>query len=206
MSNRQRAFKIVLIAALSSATITPGPGTVRAQSALPEIDCLIEPNALINISSPVPGVLESIEVERAELVDAGQVLASLRADVERASVALARARSEMRSQIESSRTSLEFGRRKLERTEELWEKQAIPFHEKDEVETDVLLAEARLNEALENRKVARLEIDRTTAQLNMKIIRSPVRSVVTERLRSPGEYVDKEPSSGSRNSIPSRSK
>jgi len=158
-----------------------------------DLDCLIEPHAVVEVASPVPGLLESVEVERSDVVEAGQVVARLEADVEEANVALARARAESLAEIESRRTNLEFVRRRLERLRELYDRNAIPFHEVDEVETEMHMAESELRKAEENRQLARLELRRVAAQLEMRTIRSPVRSVVVERLKSPGEYVENEP-------------
>jgi cobalt-zinc-cadmium efflux system membrane fusion protein len=57
--------------------------TMPARAAQPQA-CLIEPQAIAEIGSPVIGVVEALRVERGDRVTKGQVLAVLRADVERA--------------------------------------------------------------------------------------------------------------------------
>ena len=53
---------------------------------VPEIDCLIEPNMMIELSSPVSGVLDSISVDRSDAVKKGQIVARLKSDVEQVKV------------------------------------------------------------------------------------------------------------------------
>ena len=57
-----------------------GPDQAVAQP-LPELDCLLEPSAVVSVSSQVPGVLESVTVERAQLVEAGDEVAALKTRV-----------------------------------------------------------------------------------------------------------------------------
>jgi membrane fusion protein, multidrug efflux system len=127
-----------------------------------ELDGLLEPNEKVAVSSQVPGILDEILVERGDRVQPGQVLARLKSGVEKAAVALAEAR-------------VDFGRRKAVRNEELYKKQLISNHEKDELETEIQLARLELREAEE--------------RLNLRTIASPIQGVVVERLHAPGDYV-----------------
>ncbi len=127
-----------------------------------ELDGLLEPNEKVAVSSQTPGILDEVLVERGDLVEPGQVLARLKSGVEKAAVALAEAR-------------VEFGQRKAVRNEELFKKQLISNHEKDELETDIQLARLELREAQE--------------RLNLRTIASPIQGVVVERLHAPGDYV-----------------
>ncbi|MEW6079747.1 MAG: efflux RND transporter periplasmic adaptor subunit [Thermodesulfobacteriota bacterium] len=123
---------------------------------------LIEASEVIEVSSQVPGIIENVAVERGDRIQQGQVLATLKADVEKAQVELANAR-------------LEFGRRKVLRNEELYQKQLISIHEKDEMETEVHVMAIQLRDAQE--------------RLNLRTILSPVDGVVVERHLGPGEYI-----------------
>ena len=127
-----------------------------------EFDGLLEPSELVEISSQVPGVLDEVVVERGQRVAEGQVLTRLKSELARVAVDLARAR-------------VEFARRRMDRNEELFLKQLISNDERDELETSVQLAE--------------LELAEVTERLKLRTIRSPVRGVVVERSKSPGEYV-----------------
>lgn len=166
--------------------------TAAAQP-LPALDCVIKPYVVTEVGTPVAGVIDSLEVERNDLVEVGDVVARLKSDVEQATVALAKARAEVNGRVESRRAALAFGERKFKRTDELYVKHAVPFHLKDEAETDARIAKLKLQEAKEEKLVAQLEYQRSVEMLNQRTIRSPISGVVVERLAFPGEFVDDKP-------------
>lgn len=158
-----------------------------------EYDCVIQPNEVVELSSAVPGIIETIAVDRSDPVEQGQVVASLKDGVEQALVALARQKAGFTGEIESKRTSLEFARRKQQRTNQLYKKKAVPFHVLDEAQTEAVLAAAELRQAQQNKHLAELELKRATETLELRSVRSPISGVVVERLQSPGEYVEDKP-------------
>lgn len=160
------------------------PMTIHAD----ELDCLIEPHEVVNLSSPVEGVLEKVYVDRGAIVKKGQVVAQLESNLEHATVTLARARAEMDAAIKSSEERLAFSVLKLTRSEKLLEKQLISVAELDEAQTEKRLAEMALLNAVDNKRLAELELDRATVALSRHTIRSPITGVVVERFLSPGEY------------------
>jgi membrane fusion protein, multidrug efflux system len=129
-------------------------------------DGMIEPYLTVKLSSQVPGILENVAVERGDVVKKGQIVATLRAGVERADV-------------EQARVQVEFSKRKLIRNQELFAKEHISAQEKDEIETDIKKGEALLQEA--------------TEKLEMRNIRSTVDGVVVKRELAAGEYVGDKP-------------
>jgi len=137
-------------------------GSALAQTPL---SCLVEPMRIVNVGSSNDGVLAEVLVERGDIVKAGQVLARLTTGVEKAAVELARARAE-------------FGRRKVERNEELFRKHLISANDRDEMVTEQRIAEAQLL--------------RDEEQLKLRTIASPLTGVVVERFLSPGEQVRQE--------------
>jgi len=133
---------------------------------LPPLEGIVEPNDFVQFSSQVPGILEEVTVDRGDQIHRGQVLAHLKSGVMIATVKVAEAR-------------VEFGERKAARNSELYKKQLISIHDKDELETEIQLAQLELNEARE--------------RLALRTIISTVDGVVVERTGSPGEYVGEEP-------------
>ncbi len=131
-----------------------------------ELECLIEPYEEVAFSSQVHGILEEVAVERGDMIKKDQVLARLKSGVEEAAV-------------ESARARVEFGKRKALRNEDLYQKKLISIHEKDEIETEIQMAELQLLEALE--------------KLKMRTIRSTIDGIVVERFLAPGEYVGEDP-------------
>ena len=56
-------------------------------------DCLIEPKMSVLVGAPIQGIIDTLEVERNDLVEAGQVVATLRSEVEVAAMEHARVRA-----------------------------------------------------------------------------------------------------------------
>jgi RND family efflux transporter MFP subunit len=158
-----------------------------------EFDGLIEPYRVVQVGSAVPGVIDSVSVDRGDMVKKDQVLATLQSGVEKATVALARAKAEMEATIKAKQEALEFAERKLERNKDLYSQKALPDQQWDEVETQRLLAEHDLTEALDNKQLARLELKRAIEVVERMNIRSPLNGVVVERFLHPGEYVEDQP-------------
>ena len=127
-----------------------------------EMECLVEPSLVVNLGSPVEGTLSEVLVERGSDVRQGQAVARLHAAVETANLNLRRAQ-------------LEYGERKLQRNEDLFKKELVSASEKDELSTQVRLAE--------------LEVRQAEAIVNLRTITSPVTGVVVERYLAPGDRV-----------------
>ena len=84
----------------------PAEASSFEYSPIPAVDCVINPNQVVDLASPVPGVIDRLHVERSQQVRAGQVVAQLDAGVERANVDLALYRSRIQSEISVGKTNL----------------------------------------------------------------------------------------------------
>ena len=157
------------------------------------LDGLIEPSLIVNVGTSVPGVLKTVDVERGDMVKEGQILARLRSGVERATMELARARSELEATINERQARVDFAVRKQERYKELYKKKVIPFEKMDEAKTDSIMALMDLEEAREELRLAELELNRSIEVFKRMTIYSPISGVVMERFLSPGEYVEDQP-------------
>lgn len=156
-----------------------------------EFEGVIEPSRVINLGGAgVPGILESVNVDRGDYVKKGQIVASLQAGVERATMELAKFRAEMEAGIKAKEANLNFYLRKKQMNEELYKKQVLPFSQMDEIETNKVIAEWQLKEAIENKKLAELEYKRALEAYNRMSIKSPINGIVIERFLSPGEYIE----------------
>lgn len=167
------------------------PWCAQAQSQ--EFDGLIEPRMVVNVGSGVFGIIDTVTVDRGDMVKTGQVVATLQSGVERATMELARTKAEMEATIKGKKEELEFAKRKQERIRDLYEKKALPFHEWDDVETKRVIAEFQLAEAIENKRLADMELKRATEVVRRMTIKSPVTGVVVERYLCPGEYIENKP-------------
>lgn len=176
-----------LIACLLMAT----PHQVMA--AIEGYDCLIQPNLMVDVSSAVEGVVDSVHIERSDVVEKDQLLVELESGVEIAAVNKARARSKMEGELNARRSSLEFAQRRLSRINRLHKKGLLPSHDLDEAQTQVRLAKAELHKAEDEQQLAALELQRAEEALKLRRIRSPFQGVVVERYKSLGESVEDKP-------------
>jgi membrane fusion protein (multidrug efflux system) len=179
------ASVLVMAGLLAGAALAAGPPAAFKPEAIPyaplrpgivqsgnagkrlgdEMECLVEPHLVSSVGSPVEGTLAEVLVDRGAVVEKGQVVARLNSAVEAATVNLKAAQED-------------FGKRKVERNEELYKKQLISANEKDELETQT--------------RIASLEHKQQQEVLAQRTIRSPLDGVVVERLLSPGERVGNE--------------
>ena len=109
------------------------------QASTQDLNCLIQPFVVITITTPVGGLLETVQVDRGDLVKEGQILATLDTSIERATGSVQHAQAE-----------------------------------------------------LSNRRLADLELQRTSAEVALRTIKSPVNGVVVERFMHPGEFPKQE--------------
>lgn len=155
-------------------------------------DCVLYPTLTVKVGSPVASIIERIDVDRGDLVKAGQIIARLNSSVEAASVALAQEKADDQSDIEASEAKVEFTKGDFERQEELQQRQATSGKLHDQAKADFLIAQQQLALAQVNHRVAQLELQKARAELDQRIIRSPIDGIVTKRGLGPGEFVDQD--------------
>ncbi len=137
-----------------------------AEKPLATLGCMLEPSQKVAVSSPVAGVLDEVGVKRGDTVRQGDLLFQLKAGVEHEQVALAKAKAD-------------FAQRKAERNQALYKDDILTMHERDEIETELLLAKTELR--LREEEAA------------LRTVKSPISGVVVNRLNTKGEYVNVEP-------------
>ena len=164
-----------------------------ASAAQPPLRCVIEPDRVTEVGTAVIGVVESIHVERGDFVRQGQLLAQLRANVERASVSAASVRAQADADIQAANANFEFQKQKLARTEELMQKKFVSAQALDQVRAETSVAEQKVAQAREQRRVAREELELANAQLGLRSIRAPFSGVIADRYVNVGERVEVKP-------------
>jgi len=202
---RCAAAALTLAAALPLAAQTGAPSPATRPAAAPvatppdpatllrSLDCMIQPHQVVQVGSPVAGVIERIDVDRGERVTRGQVLAQLAANVERAALAVARERSQQSGEVATAAGSRELAQRELLRASELQGQEFVSQAYLDKARAEAQVAGGRSTQAEERRRLAQREVELASAQLSQRTIRSPIDGVVVERYMSPGEYVEQKP-------------
>lgn len=166
---------------------------LAAPLAAAPLDCMIQPHQVVQLGSPGVGVIESISVDRGDLVTRGQPLARLNAGVERAALAVARERARQQGEVIVADSARTLADREYQRATELHAQNFVSGTYLDKSKAEAEMAEGRAGLAEERRKLATRELELAAAQLEQRTIRSPIDGVVVERYLSPGEYIDQKP-------------
>ncbi|MPZ43633.1 MAG: efflux RND transporter periplasmic adaptor subunit [Betaproteobacteria bacterium] len=186
-SVRHRCDMRAAMKRLSVVLVLAGAG-LHATAA--EFDCVIEPKQVIELRSPLEGLIDRMNVDRGDFVRKGQEVAVLDTSVEQIQAAIAKQRSQMEGAVIAGKSRVEFSSSKARRIEELHRDKFMSEQARDEAATEKALAEAELRDASDNRMLAKLEYQRQQEIIRLKTIRSPIAGVVTERILHPGEFAE----------------
>ena len=169
------------------------PRSDAAGEVLSDLDCVVEPSAVVDLGPAVPGRLHETRYDRSDFVAAGTLLARLESGVEEVAVAIAEQVASSETAVELRAATSAFGARTLTRNERLAAESSVSAQALDQVRTEAGIAALQLRQEREGQTLARLELERARAQLARREIRSPIDGSVVERFRETGEYVDAEP-------------
>jgi RND family efflux transporter MFP subunit len=177
-----------LILALA-VTVVPHIPALAAGISADVSNCLVKPRRVIQLGSPVFGALSNVYVDRGDVVKKDQVLARLNSTVEEMQVALDKFRATNTTQIEAAKVDLAWNQRELDRRRQLAGNMFSKANDIDEYITKVDQDQLAIRKAQADLETAKLEAARSDAQLQLKILTSPVNGVVTEIKLSPGEFI-----------------
>lgn len=177
-----RACGLALVAALVSGSAAAQPIAQR------RFDCVVEPQQVVKLSSQATGLITRLDVDRGDVIRKGQVLGTLSDEVERANLALARARATNDHDIAGGQARLAYLQRKSGRASQLVTGNLVSRNTSEEAEAEMKVAENQLRLAVLNHQVAQLEVAQAEALLRQRALVSPIDGVVMERLLRPGEF------------------
>ena len=153
-------------------------------------ECLIEAAQIVEVRSPVDGVIANVHVQRGDVVRKGQVLVELNSTAERLAVESARYRSVMEGQISAARNRIDYSTKKLARITDLYQQNFSSAQARDEADAERRLAESELQTAIESRELAKIEYRRAVEQLALRTMSSPFNGVILDRLLNPGDLAE----------------
>ncbi len=180
----RRGFGCFVVWALA-ATACPAAGEPVSARAF---DCVIEPEQVVKLASQATGLLTRLDVDRGDMVHAGQVVGTLADAVERATLALAQARASNEYDIAAAQARLVWLQRKYGRANQLVTGNIVARATSEEAESEMKVAEQQLRLAMLNHELAKLEVRQAEAALEQRALVSPVDGIVVERMLRPGEY------------------
>ena len=167
-----------------------GAGVPSASASPGEYDCMIEPAQVVEVRSPVAGILQQVHVRRGQPVRKGEVLVSIESSVERSAADTAGFRAQAQGALLTARNKLAAAREKAHRMEQLYQEEFVSAQARDDAAVEMRMAEAELKTAEENSELARLEHRQSLDQLNRRVLRSPFDGVVVDQYLFPGSMVD----------------
>ena len=174
---------------------TPSVGAVAAAGlAAPgvpsDFDCLIEPAQVVEVRSPVVGLLQQVHVKRGDTIRQGQVLVNIESSVEQSASETAKARAAAEGALQQARHKVDATREKSRRVAELSEEEFVSAQARDDAAAEARQAVAEQKTAEESAQIALLEHRQALDALNRRVLRSPFNGVVVDQYLYPGALVD----------------
>lgn len=174
-------------------------------SKLMEISGNVKPAQLIRSGFKVAGVIEQIFIEEGDVVREGQVLMQLDPHDYQLGVNAARAQyealqrqtnSSINSAVNQAEANLTFVKTQYERMLKLYEEGAIPKKNLEELETQMVTAENKYQEALDASFIAEAQLEQVRTGLEVAesklkdtTLTSPIHGTVIQKLFEEGETV-----------------
>lgn len=155
--------------------------------------CLIEPSQVVDIGSPVVGVIATVAVERGDTVRRGEVVATLRREIERANLSAASNRSEVHAELRAARAAAELARSKLVRAEDLRRQNFISEVAVEQARSEAEVAYRRVDAVREQQRAAASDTETARSQFAQRELVATIDGVVVDRYLNPGERVDDKP-------------
>ena len=169
----------------------PAPGA-RAPTR-PLLGCLIGPERVADIGSPVVGIVAEMKVDSGDTVHAGQPLVLLQSEVERAGLQAAQARSAIEADVYAAKANVLLAHQRYARAVELEAEGFVSSQAVEQARTERDVAEQKLQQARGQQQVSQEELRVVQAQLGQRTVRSPFAGVVVERYANVGERVEERP-------------
>jgi RND family efflux transporter MFP subunit len=171
-------------------TVSVNPRAEKSKSkSTPSIEAFTEPYRDIAVAAPEMGTLAELKVSEGDIVKQGDLLAVMDDDVLQASLAVARRTMSAEGMLKSAQADLNMKKVELEKLTQLRERNHASQQELSRIETELLVAEARLLSVQEDLAVKRLEFDRIEAQVAQRKILAPIDGIISELFREKGEFV-----------------
>lgn len=163
---------------------------VQAATAGTGYDCMIEPAQVVEVRSPVVGLLQQVPVRRGQTIHKGDVLVVIESSVEKSQADTASFRAQAQGAVMQARSKTAAAREKSRRMDELVKEEFVSAQARDDAAAELAQAQAELKTAEENVELARLQQQEAVDQLNRRVIRSPFDGVVMDQYLYPGALVD----------------
>jgi RND family efflux transporter MFP subunit len=164
--------------------------TAATPTSTGEFDCMIEPAQVVDVRSPVVGLLEKVHVKRGQTLRRGDVLVTIESSVEASAAASAKYKAQTTGSLAQAQAKVVATRAKAKRMQELYEEEFVAAQARDDAAAEYKQAETELQAAQENHELSKLEARQAEDHVRRRTIRSPFDGVVMDQFLSPGAMVD----------------
>ena len=178
---RRRLWQSISLIALFTLAVKP--------TLAEEIEAFTEPYKRVAIPAPEIGVISQILVNEGDEISQKQILAKLDDDVLQMSLKVAQSAKDATGTLKSAETEVTIREAQLESYRELRDQGNATQRELDRAEADYHQSASRLQSVREELEVRRLEYERVKAQINQRVIESPINGYVVAIDKEVGEFV-----------------
>ena len=154
-----------------------------------EVEGFTEPLRNIMVAAHEPGTILKADAIEGQHVQKGQVLAELDQSVLSASLVIAKAQMEARGVLMSAEAEWRLKSDRLQKLQALRGDDHASQEEVERAAAEAAIAAARIRTSKEALQVRELEFERIKAQIELRLVRSPIDGVITEIYKDVGEYV-----------------
>ncbi len=152
-------------------------------------DAFLEPNRIVDISSPIRGRISMIHVREGDKVVAGQLLAELDTQVLQAQLASAMEAASFHGRVDSAQAMVTMRKNRYAMLQELEKSGNARPQELTRARTDLTVARAELQSAKDDRKLKKLEAGIIRARIEENKLRSPVDGIVVKIYKEQAELI-----------------
>ncbi|MEH6830171.1 efflux RND transporter periplasmic adaptor subunit [Sulfitobacter sp.] len=156
------------------------------------LDCVIEPEAIINLVSSEKGRISSINVRRGSLVKKGDVLVVLEDDVQRHNLAMAQVRKESTLEMEAAQARLSQRTKDLDRAQTLVDRNVAAKTQVEDAQIEVEMMKLAVEQAHLTAALAEIEYQQARTLLDHRTLNSPIDGVVVAVQAAPGAFASEQ--------------
>lgn len=149
----------------------------------------LEPYRSLEMSPAESGVIREILVKEGDRVIKGQPLLKLDAETIEARLAVAMAQADNMGSINAAESEFKLQKDRYEKLAKLESRDVSSQFEVERALATMKTAEGRLTEALEQKRVFQLQADQARAELERRVLKSPIDGIVVEIVKDVAEPV-----------------
>lgn len=189
--NIQSTFKIVVfvLTLVAITSVADAQKLSYKSDKKSKVSSFTEPYRSIEVSAAEMGTLSQLDVREGDHVNKGDLLARLNDEVLQASLNMASKSMDARGKLNSAMAELNMQQGRFQKLLGLYQRNHASQIEIDRAKSQVAVAQAQVEAANDEITLKTLERERIKAQLEQRLLRSPIPGIVTRVFKDEGEFV-----------------